>query len=299
MLVSGPNLDAMFKGFNTKFRDSYDKTPSHWDKIAMTMPSGGRDETYGFLGLFPSLREWVGPRVIKRLSASSFTILNRKFESTVEIARDAISDDRYGIFSPMFTEMGLVAKTHPDELIFGLLASGFTVNGYDGVPFFAVNHPVINAAGVSANISNFGGGAGTPWFLMDTSRAVRPIIWQTRDAYELASLTDPNRDFHAFSNDSFLYGVCARVNAGFGFWQMAYGSRQPLTPANYALARAAMQAFTADGGRPLGVKPTVLVAPPQLEAAAMEILNTENGSAGSTNIWKATAELIVTPFLTT
>jgi len=262
MLVTGQNLDSLFKGFSAKFRDSYGKTPSHWDQIAMVMPSGGRDETYGFLGLFPSLREWVGPRVIKRLTGSTFTIVNRKFESTVEIARDAISDDRYGIFSPMFTEMGLVAKTHPDELIFGLLASGFVANGYDGVPFFAANHPTVNAAGVTVNVSNFGGGAGTPWYLLDTGRAVRPLIWQTRDPYELVSLTDPNRDYHVFANDTFLYGVRARVNAGFGFWQMAYGSRQPLTPANYALARAAMQAVTADGGRPLGTKPTLLVVPP-------------------------------------
>jgi len=101
-----------------------------------------------------------------------------------------------------------------------------------------------------------------------------------------------------FSTDNYLYGIRARVAAGLGLWQLAYGSRQPLTPANYALARAAIQAFTADGGRPLGTNPTVMVVPPSLEAAAMEILNTENGSAGATNIWKVTAELIVTPFLT-
>jgi len=69
--------------------------------------------------------------------------------------------------------------------VFAVLASGFTTSDYDGVPFFATTHPAINAANVSVNVSNFGGGAGTPWFLMDTSRAVRPIIFQERESYEL------------------------------------------------------------------------------------------------------------------
>ena len=298
MLITTQNLDAMFRGFNTKYRDSYDRAPSFWDKIAMKMPSSGRDETYAWLGLFPNLREWIGPRVVKRLSASSFTILNRKFETTVEVARDAISDDKYAVFGPMFEEMGLASKTHPDELVFAVLAGGFTTNGYDGVPFFGTTHPVVNAAGATVNVSNFGGGVGTAWYLLDTSRAVRPIIFQEREPYELQALTNANTDHHVFSTDNFLYGIRARVAAGLGLWQLAYASRAPLTPANYALARAAMQALTADGGRPLGTKPTVMVVPPSLEAAAMEILNTENGSAGATNIWKGTAELIVTPFLT-
>ena len=262
MLITTANMDAMFRGFNTKYRDSYDRAPSFWDKIAMKMPSSGRDETYAWLGLFPNLREWIGPRVVKRLSASSFTILNRKFETTVEVARDAISDDKYAVFGPMFEEMGLASKTHPDELVFAVLAGGFTTNGYDGVPFFAANHPVVNAAGVTANVSNFGGGAGTGWFLLDTSRAVRPLIFQEREPYELQALTNANTDHHVFSTDNFLYGIRVRVAAGLGLWQLAYGSRQPLNAANYALARAAMQAFTADGGRPLGTKPTLLVVPP-------------------------------------
>jgi phage major head subunit gpT-like protein len=55
MLINNANMDAMFRGYNAKYRDSFDKAPSHWDKLAMKMPSTGRDETYAWLGLFPSL----------------------------------------------------------------------------------------------------------------------------------------------------------------------------------------------------------------------------------------------------
>ncbi len=296
MIVNAESISLAFKGFKTVFTDAFLETPINYDKIAMTVPSASRDETYGWLGQFPSMREWVGPRHVKNLVANGFTIKNRKFESTLEIARDDIADDRLGIFKPMFSEMGQSARRHPEELIFGVLASGFTTNCYDGQFFFDVDHPVTDADGQSNLVSNFQGGAGTPWYLLDTSRGVRPLIWQEREKYEFQQLAEDG-DEYVFKNDKYLYGIRARVNAGFGLWQLAYGSRQALTAANYAAARAAMMTFTADGGRKLGVSPTVLVVPPALEEAALNLLNTEYGTGGASNPWKGTAQLIVTPYL--
>ena len=143
-----------------------------------------------------------------------------------------------------------------------------------------------DAPGAVTQVSNFQGGAGTSWYLLDTSRAVRPIIWQEREKYEFQQLTQDNSEY-VFLNDRTLYGIRARVNAGFGLWQLAYGSKQTLNSANYAAARAAMMALTADGGRKLGVTPTVLVVPPSLEEAGLNLLNTEYGAAGASNPWKA------------
>lgn len=262
MLVNAQTLDLAFKGFKTVVSDAMMLAPAHAKDIAMTVPSVSRDETYGWLGSFPAMREWLGPRNVKNLMANGFTIQNRKFESTLEITRDDISDDRLGIFKPMLAEMGQAAVRHPEELIFGFLASGFTTNCYDSQFFFDTDHPVTDADGNVTQVSNMGGGAGTAWYLLDTSRAIR-----------------------------------ARVNAGFGLWQLAYGSKQTLNAANYAAARAAMMGFTADGGRKLGVTPTVLVVPPSLEEAGLNILNTEYGATGASNPWKGTAKLIVTPCL--
>jgi len=196
----------------------------------------------------------------------------------------------------MFAEMGQQTRRHPEELIFGLLASGFATNCYDGQFFFDTDHPVQDANGTVTSVANTDGGAGAAWYLLDTSRAVRPLIWQEREKYEFQQLTADN-DEYVFKNDKYLYGVRARVNAGFGLWQLAWGSKQPLTAANYAAARAAMMNFTADGGRKLGVLPNVLVVPPSLEEAALNIVNIEYGTGGVSNPWKGTAQLIVTPYL--
>lgn len=296
MLVNAQNLDLAFKGFQTVYRESYDKAPTFADKVAMTIPSSSRDETYGWIGQFPNLREWIGPRHVQNLSASAFTIVNRKFESTVKVGRDSISDDKLGLFKPMFAEMGLSARQHPDQMIFELLASGFASACYDGQNFFDSDHPVVDKTGATVSVSNSGGGSGTPWFLLDTSRSVRPIIWQVREGYEFQSMDRPG-DPNVFLEDEYIYGIRARVNAGFGLWQLAYGSQQTLDATNYAAARAAMRGFTSDGGRPLGTMPTLLIVPPSLEAKALALLNTETKDGGESNVWKQTAELIVTPFL--
>lgn len=61
------------------------------------------------------------------------------------------------------------------------------------------------------------------WFLLDTTRAVKPLIFQERKAADFQSFTKPD-DANVFLNKEFIYGVDARGNAGYAFWQMAYAS---------------------------------------------------------------------------
>lgn len=297
MLLNSQTLDLVFKGFKAVYTDAYMQAPVHHEKIVMKIPSASRDETYSWLGEFPQLREWVGARHIKSLKAHGFTIENLTFESTVEVKRNDISDDRIGVFKPMFSEMGQLARRHPEELVFNLLKSGFDTECFDGQNFFDMDHPMTGESGTeTVSVSNMQNGTSPPWFLLDNSRAVRPIILQEREAYEFEGITDP-KDEHVFMKDSYLYGVRARINAGFGLWQLAFGSKAPLNAANYQDARAAMMNFRSDGGRVLGVNPAVLVVPPELEGDALEILNATHNAAGASNVWQKTAELIVSPYV--
>ena len=109
-------------------------------------------------------------------------------------------------------------------------------------------------------------------------------------------MTDSS-DQNVFKNDEFQYGVRARGNAGYGLWQLAFGSKAALSAANYAAARQAMQEFKGDGGRPLGVMPDTIVVPPSLESAGLQLLNSEYGTGGISNEWRGTAKLIVTPWV--
>ncbi|HEX7049461.1 MAG TPA: Mu-like prophage major head subunit gpT family protein [Longimicrobiales bacterium] len=296
MLINQSALRAVTTGFKTVFNGALAAAPSHWQRVAMLVPSGHRSETYAWLGAIPRLREWVGERVVQNLRAHDYTIKNRSFEATIGVDRNDIEDDSYAVYAPFIAQLAEEAKSHPDELVFGLLKNGFTEKGYDGQNFFDTDHPVVDEAGAEQSVSNLGGGAGEPWFLLDVSRAVKPLIFQRRRDYTFTAM-DKIDDERVFMRREFRYGIDARVNAGFGLWQLAYASRQPLDATSYGDARAAMMSFKADGGRPLNIRPTLLVVPPSLERAGLEVLKAEHTAAGATNVYKDSADLLVTQWL--
>lgn len=296
MLINAANLALLFQGFNAAFNKGWEGAATDYAKIAMTVPSQTRTQTYGWLGQVPRLREWLGDRVIKSLAAHGYTIANKKFELTLSVSRDDISDDQYGIFAPLFQDMGRAGREQPDELVFALLAAGFTTACYDNQNFFDEEHKVLAKGGQEVLVSNMQAGAGEAWYLLDTSRAVKPIIFQEREKPEFQSCDNPH-DYNVFSRDEYLYGIRARHNVGFGFWQLAFASKADLTPENYAAAREAMQTMRGDEGRLLGIRPDTLVVPPSLESKARKIVSSALTDAGGTNEWAGTATPIISPWL--
>ncbi|WP_085025321.1 Mu-like prophage major head subunit gpT family protein [Ensifer aridi] len=294
MIVNQQNIQQVFTGFQGAFNKGFEGAATVYRDISMVVNSRTASETYGWLGAMPKMREWIGDRVVKNLQAHSFAVVNKKFESTVTVPREAIEDDQYGVFAPLFQEMGKGAAEHPDELVLALLAQGFTTKCYDGQYFFDTDHPVGYENPVS--VANTDGGNGAPWFLLDCSRAIKPMIFQERIPYKLTSL-DGDTDHNTFWKDEYIHGVRARSNAGFGLWQLAWGSKQTLDAAHYQTARAAMMAFKGDEGRPLGIRPDTLVVGPSLEGAALDLINAATLANGASNPWKGTAKVIVTPWL--
>ena len=225
----------------------------------------------------------------------------------MDIPRTAVEDDQLGVYSPLFREMGYAAATHPDEIIFGLLRDGKSTACYDGKMFFAKDHPVfenVDGTGTeetAANLIEPAEGAVAPWFILDVSRPLKPFIFQERTTPELQVITNPDNDY-VFMNDKLPYGIRYRCNGGYGFWQQAVMSAEPLNPASFEKALTLMQGFTADGGRPLGLgfggkAGTLLVVPPAHQAAARKVVVAERDDAGASNIWFDAATIVVSPWL--
>ncbi len=291
MIINQANLQGIYKSFSTIFNQALDTAKAMWDLVAMPTPSTGASVDYKWLGEFPTMKEWVGDRVIKNLSAFHYEIINKAFESTIEVDRDNIRDDQIGVYTPMIQGLAQAAKSHPDILIFALMAAGFSTPCYDGQYFFDTDHPVGDGS-----VSNTGGGAGAPWFLMDLSRPIKPLILQIRERPEFVAQDKPDSD-NVFMRKKFRYGVDDRKNVGFGLWQLAYGSKATLDAAAYAAARSAILSFKNDEGVPLGIIPTHLVYGPSLESAARTIIVNERNDAGASNPWYKTAEPMLVPWL--
>ena len=58
MLINKPLLDLAFRGFKSIYTQANLEAPSEFEKIAMTVPSGSRDKSYGWIGNLPAMREW-------------------------------------------------------------------------------------------------------------------------------------------------------------------------------------------------------------------------------------------------
>lgn len=291
MDVNQANLQALDTAFNTAFNTQFTGVETTYGRVAMTVRSTNKTTSYPKLSMVGGMREWIGDRVIERFGIDGFQITNRKFEKTIGVSRDEIDDDEVGVYSVLAGQYGQAAAELPDELVWEeQLQSGFTTTHYDGQFFFDTDHPVTNANGVEQSVSNFTDGAGPAWYLIDTTKMVKPIIFQDRTATEFVSKTNLTDD-NVFHQDEFLWGAKRRCATGFGAWELIHASKTPLTAANYAAARQAMNEMRGDKGRKLNLKPNLLVVSSANEQAARELLTAERNAAGATNIWRGTAEM--------
>lgn len=285
VIITPGLIQAVFTGFKASFAKGFGNYEPQWERIATKVPSSAREEKYGWLGRLTSMREWIGDRVFNSLTTSDYAIKNRKFEGSYELDRDDISDDQVGILAPFLEDLGQTGAELPDRLVFEALRLGRSALCFDGQYFFDTDHPGFDAAGAPATYSNYQSGTGEPWYLMVTKRPLKPLIYQEREKVELQVLTDLNSP-HVFLQDKFLYGNRGRMNAGYGFPQMAYCSRQPLTAENYELAKKALGSQFSEGGRPLNIKADLCVYGAANEGAAKRLFDRATVSGSDNEYYK-------------
>jgi phage major head subunit gpT-like protein len=299
-IITSALLTALHTNFKMDFQKGQSRAEPQWPRIATEIKSSSSKNTYGWLGKFPGMREWIGDRVINDMKAHGYEIANKSYEATVGIDRDDIEDDQLGTYAPMMDEMGYGSTTQVDQLAFGLLKTGDAALCYDGQNFFDTDHPVYpnhDGTGTAATVSNLTAGAGAPWYLLCTKRAIKPIIYQNRKAAEFVTKFDPRNSDHVFMGKEFLWGVDARRAIGFGLWQFAHMSKAALTSDSLQAAYEGMMGLKADGGQPLGIMPDLLVVPPGLDGAATIAVKNMFDAAGASNKTFNKVDTVTVPWL--
>jgi phage major head subunit gpT-like protein len=292
MNVNAASLNSLYVAFSAAFGAGLAQREPDYQAISTTVPSTTRTNEYGWLGDLPRMREWLGDRVIHGIKTHGYAIRNKSFELTIGVDRDDIEDDNLGQYNPLMKGLGESAAKHPDELVYALLSAGASTLCYDGQFFFDSDHPVLNEDGAPQSQSNWdnNSGSGTPWYVMDLSQVIKPIIFQERKKPKFVSQT-AETDENVFNAKRFVYGVDSRCNVGFSLWQLAYGSRKTLDATNLQAAITALESRTGDYGKKLALKATHLVVPSSLKWKAKELLDVERNAAGATNIMKDVLKL--------
>lgn len=288
-IITASLLNSLRTGFRKNFQDGLDGVEPQYTQIATVIKSTTASNTYGWLGQWPGFREWIGDRVHNSMKESSYQILNKDFESSVNVQRNHIEDDELGVYTPMFQEAGRATKMFADELMFPMLALGESSLCYDGQNFFDTDHPVndkVDGTGTDVSVSNMivdVAYTGDTWYVMCTNRSLKPLIYQERKAPQFVAMTKMD-DEAVYTSKEYRYGIDLRCNAGFGFWQMAIAMKCEMTPERIWEAITLMKSYTADGGRKLGLRPNLIVAPSSKEKLATRILERDTFDEGGVSV---------------
>lgn len=261
MQITFPALQSINAAVNLAFNTAFEAAEDVSGPWTFDATSTGTEELYPRLDLIGGIREWTGDRVVEELSVSSFTIPNKPYEKTVSVKRWDIEDDRFGLLNGATTQLGTLTKLFKPLTMTKLLLTGAATKTYDGQNFFDAAHPNPTDAAPGTTVgtvANYYAGTSAPWFMFDTRWAIKPLIWQTRQAFRmlpLFSLTDPV----VFNNADFRWGLDGRYGSGFGLWQYAAMSTQPLTAENIVTMRTNMASIKRPDGSPMGLRPDILV----------------------------------------
>ena len=141
MNITASNLDALFKTFQTKFSDAQRQAQGRAypneilpEDISMIFTAAGSATQHSWLEQLHGIHEWVGSRVIQNAKLGKLTVINRDFENTISISRNAVEDDQYGVYAPLIGMMGADAEKLWKKLCLeSLLGNG---EWADGNPFF-------------------------------------------------------------------------------------------------------------------------------------------------------------------
>lgn len=290
MKVTNAALEALRTGFNKKFQDGQTKAKAKASIMATPVSSSTKTETYGFLGALPTFRKWVGDKRFQSIAERAYKLVNDPYEATWGIHKHEIEDDNLGLYPSMFEGWGQEAELWPDRLLFQALAQGHLNPCFDNQNFFDASHPNFDDAGTTySNVNNAGTVA--PWYLLDLSKPLKPLIWQKREEPHFWMITDI-KDSKVAETGQFGCYAEARGAAGYTMPFLAYKSTATLNADNYVAARDAMAAFVDEVGDPRGIVATHCVYGVSNRAAADNLFGKQNLPGGESNIhWNAVDRL--------
>lgn len=151
MVVSSDILQSLESGVRTNFMDSFGSVESVYTKFTTKITSTKSSEDYAFLGETPQLVEFLDTRKVKSIQEYSYSVANKKWETTIGISRDAIEDDQTGNLMRRASQMGINAAKSYDREAVSTLEAGSSTVCYDGQNFFSTTH----GDGLGATQSNY------------------------------------------------------------------------------------------------------------------------------------------------
>lgn len=102
--------------------------------------AAGQSEQHAWLGSSPSMREWVGKRLVQQPLAFDFAIKNRKFEVSGNMPLDLLNNDKTGEAQLWLDDLISALPLWYEETIAALINGAEAATCFDGQFFFDTDH---------------------------------------------------------------------------------------------------------------------------------------------------------------
>jgi len=122
------------------FWQAFEDTPSTHEQVSKRVDSNADQETYPGLFYAPRPRQMSGGRDHRSVPGFNFTIVNTKWESTVDIGYELVKFGKLGAVESLLSSLGQKAKNYPSRLMGDLMNAGDGVVGHDGQNFYGATH---------------------------------------------------------------------------------------------------------------------------------------------------------------
>lgn len=169
-VVTRDYLEGIRSNFRALFETDFQAAQAFqgWEGLVSLQPSNNERNVYNWFGTVPRMQDVTSGQVARQgLASYNFAIVNKEWQSLLEVERAALERDQLGLVTPRINQMSMEAARHPGEMVMELVEENPDLTWQDGSgvslnlgPYFDSGPRTI---GNSNNIDNIitGGGATT------------------------------------------------------------------------------------------------------------------------------------------
>ena len=142
-LLDRAKVEAAYVVFSTVFDMALAKAPAIYPEVCTVLPNAGPVNQFNWLGDMPTMRKWLGNRVIQRLRAEKHLLTTDWYANGIEVDFDDVAEDRLGIVEPRIADLAMMGPAKMDALVIDMYNNGFAGTlglTYDGQYLFDVDH---------------------------------------------------------------------------------------------------------------------------------------------------------------
>src|ERR1041385_8935118 len=107
-------------------------------RVAMLIETDQESEEYAWLGMAPTVREWVGGRLPDKLKETAFKIKNKLYEASIEVSVDDFGRVKTGQTQIRVNDLASRVAEHWQKMLTAIILANPVC--YDGQNLFDTDH---------------------------------------------------------------------------------------------------------------------------------------------------------------